>query len=132
MVLTYLGVSFRYSRLLELLQVQPFGTPGHDLRFLDRLGINIVYRDGDMLTLVDYLTSGLPCIVLVKTDFLSYWQYPSDHAVVVIGLENEKVYLNDPAFAEHPIKVTHAEFELAWMEVDYRFGVLTTGSSTRA
>lgn len=71
------------------------------------------------------LTAGHPCIVLLNTGDLSYWPYATDHAVLVVGIDEQAVYLNDPAFDEAPIRVSLIEFELAWMEMDFRYSVIT-------
>lgn len=62
---------------------------------------------------------------MVRTDELPYWNYATDHAVVVVGFIENHVYVNDPAFAAAPIAVPLAAFELAWMNFDYRYAVLT-------
>ena len=71
------------------------------------------------------MQNGLPCIVLVRTADLSYWAYGTDHAVVVVGFDEQTIYVNDPVFDEHPISVPIIEFELAWMAFDYRYSVIT-------
>jgi hypothetical protein len=38
--------------------------------------------------------------------------------------DEQTIYVNDPAFEMHPLPVPIAEFELAWMVFDYRYGVL--------
>jgi ABC-type bacteriocin/lantibiotic exporter with double-glycine peptidase domain len=131
MLLTYNGVSIRYERLLRLLNIQVFGAPGRNLYRLSQVGVEVVYREGAMGTLEEIITRRQPCIALVKTEFLHYWTYPTDHAVVV-GVNDDSIFLNDPAFVEHPMRVTKAEFELAWMEFNYRYCMIMTGSTHRA
>jgi predicted double-glycine peptidase len=58
--------------------------------------------------------------------------YTTDHAVVVVGRDDADVYLNDPAFAQHPMRVPKLEFDLAWMEFDYRYCMITMGNTPRA
>jgi len=43
---------------------------------------------------------------------------------VVVGLDNQNVYVHDPAFNHAPIQVPLPQFELAWMTLDYRYGVI--------
>jgi hypothetical protein len=67
----------------------------------------------------------LPIIVFVNTVQLkSYWTSATYHAVVVIGLDAEVVYLCDPYFADFPKEVPRDEFLLAWLEQDYWYAVI--------
>ena len=125
MVLTYLEISVSYKRLLKLLKVKSFGTAGQNLKYLTALGVEVVYREGSLEELRNYLVNRTPCIVLVHTADLSHWTYGTDHTVVVVGFDEHAFYVNDPAFSEHPLTVPMAEFELAWMMFDYRYGVMT-------
>ena len=36
-----------------------------------------------------------------------------------------RLYVHDPAFAAAPIAIPLTAFELAWMDFDYRYAVLT-------
>jgi ABC-type bacteriocin/lantibiotic exporter with double-glycine peptidase domain len=129
MILAYIDVTVSYSRLLRILNVQTFGTPGRNLHRLSQVGVDVVYRAGAMSILEEIIATSRPCISLVRTEFLPY---TTDHAVVVVGIEDDDILLNDPAFAQHPVRVTKLEFELAWMEFDYRYCMLTTDSTPRA
>jgi len=124
MVLDHLSVSADYDRLLRLLGVKPYGTPGSHLNNLADLGVHVRYARGTQDELSDYLARGQPCIVLVRTDQLPYWTYATDHAVLVVGFDEQAVYVNDPAFEQAPQRVSHADFELAWLEFDYRYAVI--------
>jgi predicted double-glycine peptidase len=117
---------------MQVLNIQPFGTLGRNLLRLSQLGVDVVYREGSLRSLAETINSNRPCITLVRTEFLPYWEYTTDHAVVVVGMDDDLVYLNDPAFANHPIRATMLEFELAWMELDYRYCTTATGSTSRA
>jgi hypothetical protein len=55
---------------------------------------------------------------------LPYWDQVTNHAIVVVGLDDEFVYVHDPAFAVAPIQVSHGDFELAWQEWDEFYAVL--------
>jgi predicted double-glycine peptidase len=125
MPLNFVDVVVPYQRLLRILNIQSFGTPARNLYRLSQLGVEVIYREGAMSILEDIIGNGRPCIALVRTEFLHYWTYSTDHAVVVVGIENDNVFLNDPAFAEHPMQVTKLEFELAWMEFNYRYCTVT-------
>jgi predicted double-glycine peptidase len=80
---------------------------------------------GKLEDLHTHLESGLPPIVYVDTGELrSYWAESTNHAVVVIGIEDDRVYLNDPDFETAPQTVSIAEFILAWLEQDYLYAVI--------
>lgn len=49
---------------------------------------------------------------------LPYWTYPTAHVAVVVGYDDQRVYLNDPAFPEAPQSVLWDGFLAAWEEYD--------------
>jgi len=131
MVLTYLNVPFSYSRLLKLLRVQWFGTAHSNIRYLTRLGVKVIHKQGTLTELHQHLLLDSPCIVFVKTHELPYWKIATNHAVVVIGLDAQYVYLNDPEFDINPIQVSRGDFDpsfvrtsLAWFEHGEFYAVL--------
>lgn len=126
MIFVYLGLPFDYRRGVRLLRIRPqIGTPFFQIRELGKLGISVTYKQGTLLDLHAYLIQGLPCIVGVQTGELPYWQAINvQHAVVVVGLDSEFIYLNDPAFVNAPIQVPLGDFDLAWLEQDEVFAVL--------
>ena len=67
MVLAHLGKDVSYRRIKNLLKTKSFGTPGHHLRNLSDLGIQVLYREGSIEELKTHLVSGDSCIVLVRT-----------------------------------------------------------------
>ncbi len=125
MVLTYLGVQVEYDTILRLLRVKSFGASGQNLKYLSSLGVTVTYREGSLEELKHHWQNGYPCIVLVRTAELPHWTYATDHAIVVIGFEDQQVHVHDPAFAAAPIAIPLTAFELAWMDFDYRYAVLT-------
>jgi ABC-type bacteriocin/lantibiotic exporter with double-glycine peptidase domain len=124
MALAHLKITIGYDHLLKLLKVQSYGTAGQNLKYLQSLGVQVIYREGSLAELKAHLKMGTPCIVLVRTEDLSYWSYNTDHALVVIGFDARTIYVNDPAFDKAPLAVPEAEFELAWMAFDYRYGAI--------
>ncbi|MBI5350125.1 MAG: peptidase C39 family protein [Chloroflexi bacterium] len=119
MILNYLGTEVRYEKLLRLLRTDWFGTPASRLRELETLGIVVIYKQGTLQELHDHLSQERPCIALVQTLELPYWQNePNDHAVTVVGFDDQFVYINDPSFSDAPKKVSLGDFDLAWLERD--------------
>lgn len=124
MVLDYLQIPINYDNLTRLLEVDAIGTPFRRLQNLQTLGLKIYIGEGDLPTLQTYLEVGLPTIVAVDTSQLPYWEETADHAVVVVGLDEEQVYLNDPDTSNAHQSVPIPDFELAWLEKDYLFAVI--------
>ncbi len=124
MVLNYLQIPISYDKLMQLLIVDAIGTPFRNLQNLRSLGLSILIEEGNFSTIQIHLRAGLPLITAVDTSQLSYWQDATDHAVVLIGLDDTAAYLNDPNFADTPQVVQRAEFELSWLEKDYLYAVI--------
>lgn len=119
MVLTYLGFSVAYEHLLKLLEITSrIGTPAYNIRKLEKLHVSVIYQQGSLADLHRHLLHEQPCIAFVKTQELPYWREAVDHAVVVVGMDDQSVYLNDPALTEAPLQVSCGDFDLAWLERD--------------
>ncbi|MCX6048254.1 MAG: cysteine peptidase family C39 domain-containing protein [Chloroflexi bacterium] len=127
MILIYLNLPADYNRLLKLLRIQSeIGTPASNIRNLAQLGVDIIYEQGTLAMLASHLNKGLPCIVSVRTGELPYWQGENLlHAVVVVGLDKHDIYLNDPAFPNAPIQVMRGDFDLAWLDRDEFYAVVS-------
>jgi len=127
MVLSYHGVVVSYTRLTKLLGTIPgFGTPS--FRLIDNgrsLGVNFEYGQGSLATLYSHLQKNRPSIAFVQTGQLPYWTEDVPHAVVVIGMSGSEVYLNDPAVVQAPLAVPLGDFDLAWLERDELYAVIT-------
>ena len=117
MVLTYLGQPTNYDQLIILLRIGPAGAPFRNLNHLAKLGVTVTIESGTIATIQSYLNQAIPPIVFVATQELSYWSETTNHAVVVAGLDDQNIYLYDPAFTYAPHTVPIAEFDLAWLEM---------------
>jgi ABC-type bacteriocin/lantibiotic exporter with double-glycine peptidase domain len=128
MILVHLGQKIDYSRLLQLLKIQLYGAPAGNIRFLGKLNLNITYSQTDMSGLEMILNQGQPPIIFVRTGELPHWTYSTDHAIVVVGYDDNHIYINDPDRNEDeiPIAVPRADFELAWLERDYYYALITS------
>ena len=123
MALTYLGFSVPYKRLVELLKISWFGTPSFNIRELEKLGVAVIYKQGSFAEIQSHLENGRPSIAFVKTRELPYWEEDTGHAVLVVGLDDEYVYVNDPAMEDAPIQISRGDFDLAWLEWDELYAV---------
>ena len=127
MVLTYLGIRVNYHRLLRLLQTRAgYGTAFSNIRALTALQVTVTYSQGQLDNILRLLQTGDPILVPVQTRELPYWTVDTAHAVVVVGIDEPMIYLNDPAFSTAPIPVPHGDFDLAWLEHDEYYAVLAT------
>ncbi len=125
MVLSYLKFPVSYDRLLEILEIKWFGTPASNIRLLKKLGFTVTYEAGNFTAIRNHLEHDHPCIAFVQTGDLPYWQENISHAVVVIGLDDNDIYLNDPEFATAPRQVSRGAFDLAWLARDEYYAVIT-------
>lgn len=125
MVLTYLGVRVNYRQLLRLLQTQVgYGTPFSNIQTLTKMKVKITYKQGRLDDLWRFLQAGNPVLTPVQTRELPHWVEDVPHAVVVVGMDNQVVYINDPAFPNAPVSVPHGDFDLAWLEHNEYYAVL--------
>ena len=126
MVLEYLYIRVDYAHLLRLLRIGPIGTAFGHLTALETLGVSVLIDNGDINDIQNHLNSGLPVIVFLDTAELAYWKYEqTDHAAVVIGIDELDVMLNDPEFQKAPQTCSIGEFELAWLEKDNTFAIIS-------
>ena len=118
MVLAYWGQSVTESRLARILNTKTFGTPISNTTRLIRLGFVVEHYSLELDQLYAYLSTGIPVIARVWTGLLTYWTVPTSHVVVVVGIDDANVYVNDPSFAVHPQCVALNSFLAAWGEYD--------------
>jgi len=125
MVLGYIGRSCPYNRLLSLLDVKPIGVPASNILRLARLGVSVIHKAGSLDELELQIAQGRPCIVFLDTGELPYWSAATFHAVVVVGMDDEYVYVNDPAFDQAPQPITWGDFDLAWIEQGCYYAIIS-------
>ena len=127
MVLSYLGEQVDYDRLLRLLGTTEAGTPFPQIARMTALGLFVEEnKHRDDLALFDlYLDLKLPVIVAVQTWALEHWaEVDTEHAVVVVGLDDQYVYINDPAFEADLQAVAIYRFLHAWTYRDYQYAII--------
>jgi ABC-type bacteriocin/lantibiotic exporter with double-glycine peptidase domain len=126
MVLSYLNKPLPYDDLLTLLNVQWFGAPFNNIRNLEQMGARVLCQQGSLDDLRKHLDDGEPIITPVFTGELPYADEATNHAVVVVGIGEHYVYINDPAVTYAPIPVPIGDFELAWLERNEWYAVIRT------
>ena len=124
MVLASLEVNTSYTRLTKLLGTRLFGTPSDNIQRLSQLGVNVTLTKLLPTEIYHYLREGSPVIAFVSTADFPHWDVDTDHTVVVIGMDEEMVYINDPYFSVAPQEVLHALFELSQLKFNYKCAVL--------
>lgn len=124
MLLDYMGVSASYNQILKLLGTEWFGTFASQIRKLESLKLTVIYQRGTFEDLHHHLSNNHPCIAFVMTEELPYWNEERSHAVVVAGLDDDLIYLNDPAFHDAPKAVSRGDFDLAWIKWDEMYATL--------
>ncbi len=67
----------------------------------------------------DYLQKGEPVIAFVDTGELSYWSRITNHALIVVGLDEEHVMVLDPAFSSTLRLIPHVELRTSYLNGDY-------------
>lgn len=125
MILAYMRFPVTYKRLLRLLRIRWYGAPSFNIRNLTKLGLTVIYKQGTLTELHHHLTQNRPPMVFVKTHDLPYWDVATDHALVVVGMDDQHIYLNDPDFDIAPMQVSLGDFDLAWFEHEELYAVLT-------
>src|SRR6266508_5880768 len=127
MVLDYLAVPVNYQRLGQTLGTTEAGTPFPHVDRWRARGLFVERGRGNTETLGTHLTIGLPVIVAVRTDDLPHWikrtdiadeEKATDHAIVIVGLDSDNIYVNDPDFDQAPQIVELNEFLLSFSDRD--------------
>lgn len=135
MVLDYLGEPVNYARIGRRLGITEDGTPFFHIDRLSSLRLKSLPSIkiesgsyGDFPLLEAYLEAGFPVITGVTTFTWQHWNNQAvEHAVVVAGIDDEDVYIHDPAFSKAPIRMTHLEFEIGWYEKDLYYAIIRSG-----
>jgi predicted double-glycine peptidase len=124
MVLAFWQHEASESELADLLGTRYFGTPAPNVHRLEQLGFSVTYESGSLSILKTHLNENTPCLVFLRTGDLPYWDEDTSHVVVVIGIDETTVFVNDPAFKDAPQSIPIDDFLLAWSEFDYRYAII--------
>lgn len=118
MVLDYWGIKAPYHELVNLLGTKWFGTPFRSIKQVERFGVSVSIERLSLAEIKSYLEAGGPVIACVHTSDLGYWRQAVDHVVVVVGVDEMHVYVNDPSLGAGAFPVPSVEFELAQLNYD--------------
>lgn len=127
MVLANLGIFRSQGALAKTLGLNPpFGTRHSNIQKLASARITVTYETGDLADIRRWLEQQTPVTVFVQAGDLPHWAgHQFQHAVVVVGIEAETIYLLDPALDGGPTAVDEEAFMLAWSWMDYTYATLT-------
>ena len=118
MVLAYWGIERAQRDIADDLGLIPgAGVPGNRIKMLSSKKLDVSYGAGELTDLEGALAQGVPPIALVYTGELPYWEHATAHAVVLLGMAEQTVYLNDLAMAQGNTAVSLGDFGLAWGEM---------------
>lgn len=119
MVLAYWGQARSQELLSRQLGTDPdIGTPASHVLRLRFPSLGISYVQASVTEIRRWLEDRVPVVALVHTAELPYWSRPCAHAVVVVGMDQTGVWINDPAFDSAPILVSTGDFALACDAMD--------------
>ena len=118
MVLAFFSISESQPTIAaQLGHIEGAGTPARNITRLEAFGVEVEGNEygmlGDVRRAID--NASVP-IVFLRTGELLYWDRDTPHAVIVVGIEADTVFVNDPAFESAPIPVPTGDFQLAWDE----------------
>jgi hypothetical protein len=126
MVLAYWGIERNQADLAKQLQlITGVGTPSNRVRVLASKTLEVFYGEGQLADLQLALAAGNPPIVMVHTSQLPYWEQDTPHAVVLLGMDEGSVVINDPGRTEALISISLGDFELAWDELANLYALIT-------
>ena len=130
MALAMWGISEPQARIAaQIGYIDGAGTPSRNITRLSVAGIEIGwYERGAVDDLRRAITDSQVSIVFLRTGELPYWDRDTPHALVVVSVEENVVYVNDPAFEKAPVPVPVGDFELAWYEFGCQWATVRRSS----
>jgi len=119
MVLAFWGDPRSEAEIASLLGTKPFGTPISNATRLRAWNYDVsVAEQMQRATVESHLDEGTPVIARIWTAMLDYWQQATSHVVVIVGYDEERVIVNDPALADGTRAILWDAFLAAWAEFD--------------
>ena len=127
MALAHLGISRSQQELGRVMgMIAGFGVPASHILHLRSPQVQVEYHtEGSLEHLRLWLMRQVPVIACVQTSELAYWQgHIAQHAILLVGIDEQHVYLLDPAQNPAVISVSIDEFLLAWDEMEFAYSVI--------
>ena len=133
MVLAFCGISESQAKIAAHIEhIKGAGTPSRNITRLVAFGVEVEWKeDGKVDKLQQAIVDGKVPVVFVRTGELPYWGQDTPHALVVVGIGANTVYVNDPAFENAPIPVQVGDFELAWEEFGRQWATVRKSQDNR-
>lgn len=128
MALAYLGIFRSQQEIARALKTRRgFGTPASSIVNLRSQHIEALYRVGGSPDAIQHwLQNSHPVIAFIQAGELPHWHgIRAQHAILVVGVDEQEIFLHDPAIDDGPITVPIGDFLLAWDELDNRYAVIT-------
>jgi ABC-type bacteriocin/lantibiotic exporter with double-glycine peptidase domain len=119
MVLAHWQVELIESEVRRIIRTKPHsGTHPMNLISLGDLGFKAWPYEGTEYELRQRIASDEPVIVFLWTGVLQHWANQEGvdylHTVIVVGWNDDVVFVHDPALPNAPIEITWSEFKDAW------------------
>lgn len=124
MVLEYYGDRRSETELITRLECTPFGTTAEATRGVSDLGYEVEVAYSTFEEIQIHIASRRPLVAFLRTGALDYWSSDAPHAVLVIGYDDQFVYLDDPFFDVAPQKSSLPSFQRAWWKAKNRMCVI--------
>jgi ABC-type bacteriocin/lantibiotic exporter with double-glycine peptidase domain len=125
MILQFLGIRKSQHQLNRLFRTTSFGVPFSRIVRLEQFRLNVsINTFGDEMVLTKHIDQHISPIIFLRTQPLPYWQANTQHAVVVIGYDDNHFLINDPAFKQAPQHVAFDTLMLAWDGMDYAYALI--------
>ena len=119
MILTFWKAEHTERELRVLFKTRMGGTsPAQVMLELPRLGFSAAVWRGSLEALRSFVAQGTPCIVSLWTGELTYWAEETMHTVVVVGMDEDTLWVNDPSVPDAPQQIPGDEFAVAWSLAD--------------
>jgi ABC-type bacteriocin/lantibiotic exporter with double-glycine peptidase domain len=126
MVLAYLEQPALQEDISRQIGALPWGTPASNVRRLAGWGFQVRYDTSSLRELQTFLAAGSPPIAFLRTVDLPYAQVDAPHAVVIVGIHDDAVYLLDPDYPDQtPVVVSIGDFALAWSHFDQLCAIIS-------
>lgn len=126
MALAFFGIAKSQKQIaMQIGHIEGAGTPARNVTRLSVFRVDARHiESGTLNNLREGVEAGAAIIVFVRTGELPYRDEDTPHALVIVGVETDIIYVNDPAFEDAPIAMAIDDFMLAWDEFENQYAVV--------